>query len=104
MADKPNCLNKAWIDKWKEESGVQEATATTTTRESEIPILDHDTASHIADLATHGSSVAIAATDDPAYDFYLLKVTSIGVKEHSETFTDDYSCHNYKGSEVDLTL
>lgn len=46
---------------------------------------------HIADLAAKGSTVAIAAFEDPAYDFYLLKVTSNGKKELQEPTTDDYS-------------
>ena len=100
MDDEPNCLYKAWIDDWREESVVGEATPTTTRQESEIPILDHDTAWHIADLATQGSTVAIAALDDPMYDFFLLKVTSHGVEELSENFTDDYLCHYCEGSEV----
>ena len=100
MDDEPNCLYKAWIDDWKEESVVREATPATTRQESAIPILDHDTASHIADLATQGSTVAIAALDDPMYDFFLLKVTSHGVEELSEDFTDDYLCHYCEGSEV----
>ena len=88
------------MDDWKDVSVVQEATAATTRQESEIPILDHDTASHIADLATQGSTVAIAALDDPVYDFYLLKVTSDGVEELGEDFTDDYLSHYCEGSEV----
>ena len=44
--------------------------------------------------------MAIAALDDPVYDFYLLKVTSHGVEELSEGFTDDYLCHYCEGSEV----
>ena len=50
-----------------------------------VSILDHDTATHIADLAVNGTTVAIAAADDPVYDFYLLKVTSEGVEELKTT-------------------
>ena len=53
---------------------------------------------HMADLAAKGSTVAIAAFDDPAYDFYLLKVTSNGVEELEEPMTDDYSCQYPSGS------
>lgn len=45
---------------------------------------------HIADLASQGSTVAITALCDPVYNFYLLKVTSHGVEELGEDFTDDY--------------
>ena len=47
-----------------------------------------------------GSTIAIAVVDDPVYDFYLLKVTSDGVQELDDDFTDDYASHYYKGSEV----
>ena len=59
--------------------------------------LDQGTASHIADLAVKGSTVAIAADDDPMYDFYLLKLTSEGVEELDENYTDDYEFTALKG-------
>ena len=62
--------------------------------------MDNDTTSHITDLAAKGSTVAIAAFEDPIYDFYLLKVTSDGVEELEEPVTDDYSCHYPSGSAV----
>ena len=43
------------------------------TKESPV---DHDTVPHIVDLAAKGSTIAIAAFEDPIYDFYLIKVTS----------------------------
>lgn len=55
---------------------------------------------HIADLTTCGSTVAIAAYEDPIYDFYLLKVTSNGVEELEHPTTDDYSSHYQTGSAV----
>ena len=100
MDDELNCLNKDWLDEWKEVSILREATAATTRQESEILVLDHDTALHIADLAGKDSTVAIAAIDDPMYDFYLMKVTSDGVEQLSENFTDDYQCHYYRGMEI----
>ena len=54
----------------------------------------------IADLATKGSVVAIAAADDPHYDYYLLKVTSDGVTELESAVTDDYGCSFERGSSV----
>ena len=61
-------------------------------KQQKKPILDRDTASHIADLAAKGSTVAIAADDDPMYDFYLLKFTSEGVEELESDYIDDYQC------------
>ncbi|KAK3741501.1 hypothetical protein QZH41_002971 [Actinostola sp. cb2023] len=49
-------------------------------------------------LAAQGSTVAMAAFEDPVYDFYLLKVTSEGVEELEEPLTNDYSCHYPRGS------
>ena len=54
----------------------------------------------MADLAAKGSTVAIAAFEDPTYDFYLLKVASNGVEELEEPMTDDYSCQYPNGSAV----
>ena len=51
----------------------------------------------IADMATKGSTVAVAAADDPDYDYYLLKVTSYGVVELDEAMTDDYGSSFPKG-------
>lgn len=47
-----------------------------------------------------GSTVAIAADDDPMYDFFLLKVTSEGVKELDSDYTDDYNFTALKGRQV----
>lgn len=51
-----------------------------------------DTAVRVADLAAKDSMVAIAAADNPDYDYYLMKVTSDGVVELDEPTTDDYGC------------
>ena len=87
--EEEKCTNKAWMDEWKQVEVCREGSVATTRQSTEIPILDHDSASHIADLAVKGSTAAIAAADDPVYDFYLLKVTSHGV-ELEEDYTDDY--------------
>ena len=68
----------------------------TTRQATEAPIFDHDTASYIADLASKGSTVAIAAEEDPVQDFYLLQVTSDGIVELHSNVTDDYQCHYYR--------
>ncbi|KAK3749031.1 hypothetical protein QZH41_006224 [Actinostola sp. cb2023] len=98
MDDEESCSNKAWLDEWKEVNIPREGATATTRQTTETSAVDHDTASHIADLAAQGSTVAIAAIEDPVYDFYLLKVTSEGVEELEEPLTDDYSCHYPKGS------
>ncbi|XP_022801267.1 uncharacterized protein LOC111338965 [Stylophora pistillata] len=98
--DEENCTNKAWLDEWKMVELAREGDLATTRQATEAPILDHDTASYIADLASKGSTVAIAAEDDPVYDFYLLQVTSDGVEELDSNVTDDYQCHYYRGDRV----
>ena len=98
--DEENCTNKAWLDEWKLVELTREGDVATTRQATEAPILDHDTASYIADLASKGSTVAIAAEDDPVYDFYLLQVTSDGVEELDSNVTDDYQCHYYRGDRV----
>ena len=67
---------------------------------AEAPILDHDTAAHIADLAVKGSTVATAADDDPMYDFFPLKVTSEGVEQLDDNFTDDHQFTALRGQQV----
>lgn len=79
--DEDNCANKASLADWKEAEICRDGSVATTREAAEEPILDHDTASHIADLAVKGSIKAIAADDDLMYDFYLVKVTSEGVEE-----------------------
>ena len=81
VEDEENCTNKAWLDNWKEVTICRDGSVATTKQAAEQPILDRDAASHIADLAAKGSTVAIAAADDPMYDFYLFKVTSEGVEK-----------------------
>jgi len=66
------------MDEWQEINIARDGSVATTRQNREENALDHDTAVHIADLATKESTVAIAADDDPVYDFYLLKVTSDG--------------------------
>ena len=75
--DEENCSNKAWLDDWKEVLVSRDGSVATTRQTTQEFGLDQGTASHIADLAVKGSTVAIAADDDPMYDFYLLK-THIG--------------------------
>ena len=92
--------NKEWVDDWKEVEIKREASPATTRQSTATSALDNDTMAHMADLAAKGSTVAIAAFEDPAYDFYPLKVTSNGMEELEEPMTDDYSCQYPSGSVV----
>ena len=51
------------VDDWKKEGIKREAFSTTSA-------LDDDSTSHMVNLAAKGSNVAIAAFEDPTYDFY----------------------------------
>jgi len=89
--DEANCSNKEWLDEWKEIKLPRETSVATTRQSSaEMDATLGDTAVRIADLATKDSMVAIAAADDAAYEYYLLKVTSDDIIELEEDFTDDY--------------
>ena len=98
--DEEKCTNKPWLDEWKQVELAREGDVATTRQAAETPVLDQDTASYIADLANKSSTVAIAAEDDPVYDFYLLKIISAGVEEQDSDMTDDYQCHYQQGDRV----
>ena len=51
------------VDDWKKVGIKREAFSATSA-------LDDDTTSHMVNLAAKGSTVAIAAFEDPTYDFY----------------------------------
>ena len=78
----------------------RDGSVATTRQAAEEPILYRGTASHIADLAAKGSTMAIADDDDPMYDFYLLEVTSEGVEELESDHIDDYQCTTLRGEDV----
>lgn len=97
--DEGKCSNKEWMDDWKEVILARESSVATTrqaVQDTEATL--GDTAVRIADLAAEGSVVAIAAADDPDFEYYLLKVTSNGLVELEEAVTDDYSCTFPRGS------
>lgn len=79
VEDEENCSNKAWLDNWKEVTICRDSSVATT-RQAAEPILDHDTASHIADLAAKGSTVAIAADDDQCMISIFSKLHQRGLK------------------------
>lgn len=70
LEDEKTCVDKAWMDDWKEVSFCRDGSVATRRQATETPALDHDTAAHIADCE---GELAIAAHDDPMYDFFLLK-------------------------------
>ena len=80
VEDEENCSNKAWLDNLKEVTICRDGSVTTTRQAAEQPILDRDTASHTADLAVKGSTVAIAADDDPMYDSIFSRLHQKGLK------------------------
>ena len=98
LDEEDQCKNKEWVDDWKEVEIKREASPATTRQSTATSALDNDTMAHMADLAAKGSTVAIAAFEDPAYDFHHLKVTSSGVEELEELMTDDHSCQYPSGS------
>ena len=97
--DEGNCSNKEWMDDWKEVRLERESSiATTRQAAEETEAALGDTAVRIADLAAKGSVVAIAAADDPDFEYYLLKVTRYGLEELEEATSDDYGCTFPRGS------
>ena len=87
------------MDDWKEVRLERESSVATTRQageENEATL--GGTAVRIEDLAAEGRIVAIAAADDPNFDYYLLKVTGNGVEELGEATTDDYGCTFPRGS------
>ena len=97
--DEGKCSNKEWMDDWKEVILERESSVATTrqaVQDTEATL--GDTAVRIADLAAEGSVVAIAAADDPDFEYYLWKVTSNGLVELEEAVTDDYGCTFPRGS------
>ena len=95
LDDEENCSNKAWLDDWKEVLVSRDGSVATTRQTTQEFGLDQGTASHIADLAVKGSTVAIAANDDQ-----ILKVTSEGVEELDKNYTDDYEFTALRGTQV----
>lgn len=75
---------------------TREPSAATRQADEETEASLVDTAVRVADLAT--KKVAIAAADDPDYDYYLIKVTSYAVVELGGPMTDDYGCTFPRGS------
>ena len=95
------CNNKAWLEDWREVKIERDSTVATTRQAVDtMEATLGETAVKIADTATKDSIVAVAAGDDPDYEYYLLKVTSDGLLELDEAVTDDYGCSFPRGSVV----
>ncbi|XP_031553522.1 uncharacterized protein LOC116290592 [Actinia tenebrosa] len=93
------CANKQWVDDWREVKLERESSAATTRQAASETDTDfEERAFRIADLATKGSTIAIAAEEDPYYDFYLVNEISDGVVELESDLTDDYGFFFPKGS------
>ena len=89
--DAASCNVGEWVHGWQRVALSREpSTAVKRQASEEANILPCDTSIRMADLAGKGNIVAVAAEDDPSYDYYLLKVTSDSVKELMEPLTDDY--------------
>lgn len=87
------------MDDWQDVKLERESSVATTRQaveETEANLLD--TAVRVADLTAKDSVVAIAAANDPDYDYYLMKVKSDGLVELDEPTTDDYGCTFPRGS------
>lgn len=68
--EEENCSNKEWLDAWKDVKLERESSVATTTQAvEEMEAIPLDTAVRVADLAAKDSMVAIAAADDPDYDY-----------------------------------
>lgn len=68
--EEENCSNKEWLDAWKDVKLERESSVATTTQAvEEMEAIPLDTAVRVADLAAKDSVVAIAAADNPDYDY-----------------------------------
>ena len=100
LGDEENCANKTWLEDWKEVIVGRDCSIATTWQATQEFALDQGTASHMADSAVKGSTIAIAAADDLMNDFYLLKVTSKGVEELDHDYTNNYESTAIRGTQV----
>ncbi len=69
------CLYKSHVSPWAVHTVLTQSGAAPRVLRSE-PEPEEDIVIGVADLVQDGSIVAVAAQDDPSYDFYLIKVTA----------------------------
>ena len=97
--DFDNCQNKNYLNAWNEQQmKVLAEPATKVTRSEPEP--DAERTESLADLASVGTIVAVAAHLDPNYDYYLLQVTTNEPIFLQEDQVDDYGCPMPAGSRV----
>lgn len=92
------CQNQSMVSEWQEVQLTAEGSRPNLRADDQLA--DQDTACRVADLAEKGSTVAIAAEDDPFYDYYLLHVTSDGVVDLEDPTTDDNGQTYHRGASV----
>ena len=97
--DFDNCQNKNYLDAWNKQQMKVLAEPSTKVTRSE-PELDAERIESLADLASVGTIVAVAAHLDPSYDYYLLQVTTNEPILLQEEQVDDYGCLMQAGSRV----
>ena len=97
--DFDNCQNKNYLDAWNEQQmkALAEPSAKVTRSEPEP---DAERTKSLADLASVGTIVAVAAHLDPNYDYYLHQVTTNEPILLQEEQVDDYDCPMPAGSRV----
>ena len=97
--DFDNCQNKNYLDAWNEQQMKVLAEPSTKVTRSE-PEPDAERTKSLADLASVGTIVVVAAHLDPNYDYYLLQVTTNEPILLQEEHVDDYGCPMPAGSRV----
>lgn len=74
--DAASCNVGEWVDGWQRvELSREPSTAVTRQASEEANIPPSDTSIRMADLAGKASIVAVAAEDDPSYDYYPYPLT-----------------------------
>ena len=92
-----NCQNKTYWDAWNgQQMKVLAEPSTKVTRSEPEP--DAERTESLADLASVGIIVAVAAHLDPNYNYYLLQVTTNEPILLQEEQVDDYGCPMPAGS------
>ena len=97
--DFDNCQNKNYLDAWNEQQmKVLAEPSTKVTKNRPGPAAERTES--LADLASVGTIVAVAAHLDPNYDYYVLQVTTKEPILLQEEQVDVYGCPMPAGSRV----
>ncbi len=89
VKDYDNCTNKDMVDSWVEHEMTKVSEPSERITRSDVGAEDAEHVAGLTELVQKGSIIAIAA-DDPAHDYYLLKVTSDGAEQLKANTTDAY--------------